>query len=409
MKDVKYSIIIPVNNEINHLPEVITSIITQEYDDYELIISDDSSIDGTAEYIDTLKHPNIKAIHTTKKLTVTEHFDWAQTHASGQWQMFLGGDDGLQPYFFKLADRLTEIAARKNIRTIASWRAYFFWNGCQSNYGDIAVSYNARYIFKIKNSKKEMYKALKENDDGCGYFDLPQMYTTSLFHSSLIGELRAKQEGQFVTYGVTDANMAALSITSEKNFLYSYMPLGWVGTSPKVLVRTDDFIDENLDIHIRCGNYRLGSLSVYFWGALLTLNTYDIALKRKLESKKFVLKITAHLWNKLRKQKNFKNSNQYKHFLQFLELNNCTLREIIKKAKFINIIQKLKKILIRIYVFPLRCIRYILRRIPFTKVYFSNKKIHNPGLHITWKEQPDMSMQKASSLVNELINLDVNL
>ena len=144
MNKPKYSIVIPVNNVINYLPSTIESIISQNYTDYELIISDDNSTDGTAEYIDSLNHPNIKILHTISRLTMAEHFDWALTHATGEWCMFVGGDDGLQPYFFKLADRLTSIANRKSIRTIASKRAYFFWNGCQPVYGDVAVSYSAK-------------------------------------------------------------------------------------------------------------------------------------------------------------------------------------------------------------------------------------------------------------------------
>lgn len=122
----KYSIIIPVNNVIAYLHATIGTIISQNYKDYELIISDDSSTDGTAEYIDSLAHPNIRILHTQNRLTVAGHFDWALSHAIGEWCMFVGGDDGLQPYFFQLADRLTEIATDKNIRAIASRRAYFF-------------------------------------------------------------------------------------------------------------------------------------------------------------------------------------------------------------------------------------------------------------------------------------------
>ena len=122
----KYSIIIPVNNVINYLPGAIESIISQDYNNYELIISDDSSTDGTAEYVDTLSHHAIRVIHTPKRMTTAEHFDWALTHAKGEWCIFVGGDDGLQPYFFILADKLTDIATTKNIRAIVIRRAYFF-------------------------------------------------------------------------------------------------------------------------------------------------------------------------------------------------------------------------------------------------------------------------------------------
>lgn len=76
----KYSIIIPVNNVINYLPSTIESIISQNCTNYELIVSDDSSTDGTAEYIDSLHYPTIKVLHTPSRFSVAEHFDWAQKH-----------------------------------------------------------------------------------------------------------------------------------------------------------------------------------------------------------------------------------------------------------------------------------------------------------------------------------------
>ena len=282
MNKPKYSIIIPVNNVINYLPSTIESIISQNYSDYELVISDDSSTDGTSDYISSLKHPNIKVFHTQNRLTVAEHFDLALSYATGEWRIFVGGDDGLQPYFFKLADRLTEIAIKKNIRAIASRRAYFFWNGCQSDYGDVAVSYSATVKYQVKSSKKEMYRCLYSKND---YFNLPQMYTTSLFHSSLIDKVRRMQNGKFLTYGISDANMAAISVTMEKKYLYSELPLGWVGTSPKVLTRSKDFI-ESIKLHYLCGNYRLGFASMYFLGALLTIETSNKKLKNKLSNPK---------------------------------------------------------------------------------------------------------------------------
>ena len=51
----KYSIIIPVHNGLKYLPTCIETIINQDYDNYELIISDDNSTDGTKEFLNSLK------------------------------------------------------------------------------------------------------------------------------------------------------------------------------------------------------------------------------------------------------------------------------------------------------------------------------------------------------------------
>lgn len=392
----KYSIIIPVHNVIKYLPATINSIVAQDYDDYEIIISDDHSTDGTADYIDTLNKPNIKALHTPHRFTVPEHFDWALSHATGTWCMFVGGDDGLQPYFFTLADRLTAIADKNNIRAIASRRAYYFWNGCQSDYGDQAVSYSAMPNIYICDSKKEALKALYEKKS---YFELPQMYTTSLFHTSLIREIREKQNGKFLTYGISDANMAALSTLFEKKYLYSEIPLGWIGTSPKVLTRPADFITStNKKMPIECGDYRLGSQAVYFWGALLTVCSnlqYNRALQ-KLKTKTFILKLAAYEYRQLKIIDRFRTTEKYNYFIEFLKLNNLNIEDVEKKTSQIIFCNYIDMLLF----FLLRCIRYLLKRIPFVK--------NNFEFYADWTHRPDMTMEIASEIIMEMIDKNMN-
>ena len=121
-KELKYSIILPVRNVRPYIESAVNSVLQQKYSDYELIISDNQSDDGTSEYIDIINHKNVRVLHTPRSFTIAEHFNWAQSHAVGTWQIYLGGDDALQPYFFTLADKLTAIAESKKIYAISSRR-----------------------------------------------------------------------------------------------------------------------------------------------------------------------------------------------------------------------------------------------------------------------------------------------
>jgi glycosyltransferase involved in cell wall biosynthesis len=208
---------------LDYLPTCIKSITQQAYSDYELIISDDHSSDGTREYLETINHKNIKVLFAPESLSMTEHWEWALSHAVGDWQIFVGQDDGLQSYFFELAEKLTQEAESKNIKTIMSSRAYFFWKGCEFFYGKYAVNYQAKNKVKIHNLKYELYKSLFGLQD---YFELPQMYTTSLFHRSLIDKAREDQSGKVLSCHPQDANLAAIAFAYEKKYLKSYIPFG---------------------------------------------------------------------------------------------------------------------------------------------------------------------------------------
>ncbi len=61
------SVIIPVYNEIETLPEVIRKVIATPYDK-EIIVVDDGSIDGTREYLKALKDERIKIIFHEKNM-----------------------------------------------------------------------------------------------------------------------------------------------------------------------------------------------------------------------------------------------------------------------------------------------------------------------------------------------------
>lgn len=113
-KNTKYSIVLPTLNGIEYLPTCVETIISQNYADYELLISNNCSDDGTSEYLETLKaNPQVKVIQPETRLTLGEHWDFAVSHAQGEWVYGIGSDDGVMPYFFKLLDKLIDIAAKK--------------------------------------------------------------------------------------------------------------------------------------------------------------------------------------------------------------------------------------------------------------------------------------------------------
>ncbi|MFI8735961.1 glycosyltransferase family 2 protein [Ectopseudomonas toyotomiensis] len=286
---VKYSIVIPSYNGCEYLKSCVCSIVSQSCENYELIISDDHSVDDTASYLQSLQsNSKIKVISPSERLSMTEHWEWALSHAQGEWLIFVGQDDAVQPYFFSLADKLTTVASERGIRAIMSERAYFFWDGCQAVYGDVSVSYVASPKLKVLNSALEATKALLGIVD---YFELPQMYTTSLFHRSLLDEAKKRQNDKVFSCHPQDANLAAIACSLEPRFLKSYIPLGWVGSSPKsagmAVAANDDALNgasalkelkadyeekiqkSKLKYNARAGNFALSDLPIYFWQALI--------------------------------------------------------------------------------------------------------------------------------------------
>ncbi len=287
MSSPKYSILLPTRNGIKFLPTCIRSIVSQKYDDYELIVSDNHSIDGTASYLHSINDTRVHVFKPEKELAMVDHFEWITSKASGRWVLYIGDDDGLQPYFFRLADRLTELANARRIRAITSRRAYFFWKGCEEIYGNMCISYDAQNAVRIKRTVVESLRALSGR---ISYFELPQCYTYSLFRMDLISEA-ARRQGRLFTSVNPDANLASIACSLDRYFLYCGIPLGWVGSSPKSTgfshavipnetealtkgrqneERLSRFADaSSVGYNAAAGDLRLQSVTLFYWESLL--------------------------------------------------------------------------------------------------------------------------------------------
>jgi len=227
-KKVKLSIIIPTKDTLIYLKDNVSSIVDQDYDDYELIISDNHSEDGTYEWVQSLNNPHIKLIKPDTPLSMGEHCEWALNHANGDWIQILGSDDGVQPFYFQLAEFFIRKAEEKKLFIVNFPRAYFFWEGCQSIYNDAGVSFSAIAGYTIKKTKYALLSSLLTKN--C-YFLIPHLYVMSIIHNSVIRNVKSRMNGFFYHSGIPDAAGAACICSVEKKYLHSFIPLTWVGTS----------------------------------------------------------------------------------------------------------------------------------------------------------------------------------
>jgi glycosyltransferase involved in cell wall biosynthesis len=396
-KRIKYSLIVPVKNSAKYLLQCVNSIISQDYSDYELIISDDHSTDGTVDLLKTFQDSKIKIIYPHKNMTVIEHFDFAIRHAKGEWIMTLGGDDGLQPYFFKAADVLTRIAESKGIRAIASKRAYYYWEGCQE-----ITKLNACYAadfgksYRIRRSNIEMLKVLLGLKGEENYHALPTMYTTSLFHYSLVDEIRGKQGGKIFTFNFPDVNLAALGISMERRYIESAIPLGWVGTSPLSIRRDVNVINQIRKIPERCGDFNLGSCSIYLWGSLTAMpDIRDKRRNRLITSKVFISLMLGGILFSLKKNNEYQKKR--KMLWDVININNCSM-QMVKFFSFIfvlcNLMHSLCISLVKIYktITPMRlCRKFVPKNNFIAKIIWVND---NSYLSMTEASEIIMNMTK---------------
>ena len=94
----KFSIIIPVYNCMGDLPACLNSVLQQTCSDFELLLVDDGSSDGSGEFCLQLaaQDPRIQVFHKENGGASSAR-NLGLKHASGDYILFIDGDDTIEP------------------------------------------------------------------------------------------------------------------------------------------------------------------------------------------------------------------------------------------------------------------------------------------------------------------------
>jgi len=105
-----FSIIIPVYNVEPYLAECLDSVLTQDFDSYEVICINDGSTDRSFDILNkyVAQYTQIKVLtQTNQGLSAARNRGIAE--ASGEYLLFLDSDDSINPHTLKdLSDLITE-------------------------------------------------------------------------------------------------------------------------------------------------------------------------------------------------------------------------------------------------------------------------------------------------------------
>lgn len=98
-----FSVVIPVYNVAAELPRMMDSLRAQAYRDFEVVLVDDGSTDGSSALVDSYAD-RAKVVHQAHAGVVAARQKGFEA-SSGEWILFVDGDDRLRP------DALEKVAA----------------------------------------------------------------------------------------------------------------------------------------------------------------------------------------------------------------------------------------------------------------------------------------------------------
>ena len=188
-KQVKLTIGIPVYNGEKFLEEKITSILNQDFTDFELIISDNASTDSTKEICSKFaaNDKRVRFFSHKKNLGVNWNFDFILKKARGEYFMWTAADDKILPGFY--GKNIEILEKNSNVICSTSQVKYF---GENRNYWAVR---STRGSFKgFKKKFIERFQNL-QNYSTSGIFELKFRYYLKLrgHHHVFYGIYRTEQ------------------------------------------------------------------------------------------------------------------------------------------------------------------------------------------------------------------------
>ena len=88
-----FSVVIPTYNAVSYLKRSLGSVFLQSFQNYEVIVVDNTSADGTSEYLNSIDDPRLSWFQVNNQGVIGYSRNVGIRRASGDWIAFLDADD----------------------------------------------------------------------------------------------------------------------------------------------------------------------------------------------------------------------------------------------------------------------------------------------------------------------------
>ena len=185
MSNPKITVVIPTRERGDVLGAALRTVVSQDYDNLEILVSDNCSTDQTADVVRGFADPRIRYVNTGKRVSMSHNFEFALSHVTDGFVMVIGDDDGIVP---GALDRVARIIQDTGAKALASRVCTFIWPNAE-NEGMGRLLVPMRQGHETRSTKKWLQRVVTGRD---WYSRLPMLYTGGVVHASLIDNVRRR-------------------------------------------------------------------------------------------------------------------------------------------------------------------------------------------------------------------------
>lgn len=120
---IKFSILLPTRNRLEYLKLAVESVLRQDVEDWQLVVSDNDSEQDIEGYVASLGDSRIVYRRTERPLPVTENWNRTLALSEGEYVIMLGDDDALLDGYLR---RMQELIAQFDAPDVIYTKALLF-------------------------------------------------------------------------------------------------------------------------------------------------------------------------------------------------------------------------------------------------------------------------------------------
>lgn len=218
-----FTIIIPTRDRSDTLMHTLKTALSQDYDQFQVLVSDNASEDDTREKVISINDLRLKYVNTGERVSMSENWEFALRHVDRGWITVLGDDDAILP---GTLSKVHEIIKKTGTSAIRSNGCSYQWPGFNgSNYGRLSIDLKKGYV--IRESGQMLQQVLNGTRH---YNELPMLYNGGFVSYNLINQVKLVTERFFMSMTPDVYSAIVFSFITE-SYVYSHEPLAINGAS----------------------------------------------------------------------------------------------------------------------------------------------------------------------------------
>jgi glycosyltransferase involved in cell wall biosynthesis len=224
-----FTVVIPTRDRAPYLEKTLLTCRLQTYPNFEVVVSDDGSVDDTRQVVERASAGDgrIRYVTPGKTVGMRDNFEFALNHVKPGFVMALGGDDGLLP---RALEGMRD-ALQRTGQELLTWPCPVFnYAGARTPTPQLILPFSSG--LRIVNSSQVLARQARElsyvNDE-----ELPMFYVKGVASTRLVDRVRSRSvENRFYVCSTPDGYSGIVLAGETETFAFSGIPFSIFGASP---------------------------------------------------------------------------------------------------------------------------------------------------------------------------------